>query len=141
MLKVERVRNNMAILRHAVDVKIAVMKALDDQNNIVIGEETLTGSSTDEEHIFVEVDFNSEILFDENPAGGEVEQSVMIADSHPNEQGSDVLMEICTVDDISVKRHEETKPRAENDAGARCVRRRKRRTLIQRMKNKVRDRF
>ena len=135
ILKAERVRNNTNFLRHAEDVKKAVLKALDDQNNIIVGEELLASGSI-EEPVFVEVDFNSEILFDTIPAPGDGEQSVVAPSLHPIDPESDVPMEICPDEEISTKRREETKPRPEGIPGGRTSEKRRRRTLIQRMKGK-----
>ena len=133
MLKAERVRNNTNLLKHAVDVKNAVMKALDEQNNIVVGEELFESRSI-EECVFVEVDFNSEILFDANPEPNEDEQSVIVPILQTDGQGSEVPMEICSDNDISDKRREGTKPRAECVHGHRTRERRRKKTLIQRMR-------
>ena len=70
-------RKNANLLLQAVDVKNAVMNVLESQNNIIIGEE-LFASSSIEEQVFVEADFNSEILFDTIPVPRENEQSVNV---------------------------------------------------------------
>ena len=119
ILKSERVRNNINLLRHAGDVKDAVMKALDDQNNIIVGEERVESSSMEEEQGFIEVDFNSELVFDSTATGREYEPSVIVPIGPTMSQGSEVPMEICPDDDISFKRHEETKPRREDVNGRR----------------------
>ena len=90
-------------------------------------------SDTPLEPVFTEVDFNSEILFDAaTPA--EVEQGEDLRESQMemNEE-SEVPMEFCE-ETVSEKRSQETKPRVEEVA--RQPVRRRRRTLIQKMRGR-----
>ena len=129
-IKTARFRNNTALIRRVDKVRDVVVKTLEDQNNIVVGEDPSTRDAP-EEPVFTDVDFNSEIMFDAVTAaeGREHgEKQIEINDE------SEVAMEICSEESVSEKRCHETKPR-ENDLKGKSARRR-RRTLIQRMKKK-----
>ena len=135
-IKTARLQNNTALVRRVSHVKDAVMKALDDQNLVVFGEAPTDDACEDDEddHVFVEADFNTEIIFDATQLCEE-QQGVVHDVECQGGQDSDVPMEICTEEVVSEKRRHETKPAVCYDKTSTPVRRR-RRTLIQRMKGK-----
>ena len=114
----------------------AVVKSLDDQNLVVFGESPMNNACEDDEdeRVFVEADFNTEIIFDATQLCEE-QQSVVHGVECQVGQESDVPMEICTEEVVSEKRRHETKPAVCVDKTSTPARRR-RRTLIQRMKGK-----
>ena len=131
-IKTARFRNNTALIGRVTKVRDAVVEALDNQNRFVFGSEQSV-SDAPLEPVFTEVDFNSETLLDaatpaERDECGDNRESQM----EMNEV-SEVPMEICE-ETVSEKRCRETKPRVEGVTGQPV--RRRRRTLIQRMKGK-----
>ena len=134
-IKAARFRNNTALIRRVGDVKDAVLKALDDQNLVVFGEDVSTDTAGEVERVFVDADFNSEILFDATPTLSEGRDDVVHAVVYPVNRESDVPMEICPEEVVSDKRHNETKPRV-CDSTKSMPPRKRRRTLLQRMKGK-----
>ena len=134
-IKAARFRNNTALIRRVGDVKDAVLKALDDQNLVVFGEDVSTDTAGEVERVFVDADFNSEILFDATPTLSEGRDDVVHAVVYPVNRESDVPMEICPEEVVSDKRHNETKPRV-CDSTKGMPPRKRRRTLLQRMKGK-----
>ena len=134
-IKTARFRNNTALVRRVSSVKNAVIKALDDQNLIVFGEDVTVDCTGEDERVFVEADFNSEILFDAAPTSCDEQQNVVDTVMRNVDQESDVPMEICSEDVTSDKKRNETKPRACSETKGTHAKRR-RRTLIQRMQGK-----
>ena len=118
-----------------------MVKSLDDQNLVVFGESPMNNACEDDEdeRVFVEADFNTEIIFDATQLCEE-QQSVVHGIECQVGQESEVQMEIYTDEVISEKRRHETKPAICDDETSTPVRRR-RRTLINRMKGKVIDDF
>ena len=135
-IKTARFRNSTSFLTRVEKVRDAVVKALDDQNLVVFGEAPTDSTREDDEdeRVFVEADFNTEIIFDATQLCEE-QQSVVCDVECQVGQESDIPMEICNEEVISEKRRHETKPAVSDDKTSTPVRRR-RRTLIQRMKGK-----
>ena len=111
------------------------MKALDGQNIVVFGEDASVDCAGEDEHPFVDADFNSEIVFDSTPMLLEEQQNVVQTVECRVDPESDIPMEICSEGTVSEKRRQETKPRRCDEA-KRTQSRRRRRTLIQGMKGK-----
>ena len=134
-IKTARLQNSTALVRRVAHVRDAVMKALDNQNLVVFGEAPTDDAREDDEdeRVFVEADFNTEIIFDATQLC-EGQQVVVHDVECQVGQETDVPMEICT-EVVSEKRRHETKPAVSDDKTSTPVRRR-RRTLIQRMKGK-----
>ena len=127
-IKAARFRNNTALIRRVGDVKDAVLKALDDQNLVVFGEDVSTDTAGEVERVFVDADFNSEILFDATPTLSEGRDDVVHAVVYPVNRESDVPMEICPEEVVSDKQRLETKPGVcDEKSGVRS--RKRRRTL------------
>ena len=127
MIKTALVRNNTAHVCRCANVKTAVMKALDSQNLVLFGE-TPMGCTSEDERIFVEADFNSEIVFDAIPMACAEQERVVSADECQDDKESDIPMEICSDEAVSEKRRRETKPRVlpeqrerkQGNGGGRC---------------------
>ena len=133
-VKTARVRNNTALVRRVGDVKNAVLKALDEQNHVIFGG-TPSDCSCEDDQVFVEADFNSEIVFDAIPTSFDEQQNIVNVVECPVDQEADTPMEICSEEVVSEKWRQETKPRADDGTKGPKTRRR-RRTLIQRMRRK-----
>ena len=133
-IKTARFQNSTRFLSRVEKVRDAVLKALEDQNLVLFGEaQTDPAREDDEDHgFFVEPDFNSEILFDANQLR-EDQQSVVHEAGCQVRKDSDVPMEICSDEVVSEKLRQETKPAVCDDKTGTSTRRR-RRTLIQRMR-------
>ena len=135
LIKTARFRNNTALVRRVGDVKDAVLKALDDQNHIVFGEDASSHHVGEVERVFVDADFNSEIVFDTTPMLCDEQQNVINHVECQFDHESDVPMEICSEEVVSGKLRQETKQRVcDEKSGVRS--RKRRRTLIQWMRGK-----
>ena len=134
MIKTARVRNNTAHVCRSASVKTAIMKALDGQNTVLFGEAPMD-CTTEDGSIFVEADFNSEIVFDAIPMECEEQENVVCTVKCQGHQESDIPMEICSNEAVSEKRRQETKQRVCSGTMGTQARRR-RRTLLQRMRGK-----
>ena len=129
-VKTERFRNNTALLERVSKVKNAVVKALEDQNLVIFGDEIEERTGEDDD-AFVDADFHSEILFDTTLTLRD-EEHIDDQSNAPAEQTPGVPMEMCPVE-ISDKRRRATKPKPGNDTAGTPAKRRKR-TLLQRMR-------
>ena len=131
-VKTELFRNYTAFVTHVANVKNAVLKALEDQNHVILGEESIDPTGEDQ-GAFVEADFQSEIVFDTSLISGGEQNFDDQAENHA-EQAPEVPMEICP-EEISDKRRRVTKPRPGDESTGTPTKRR-RRTLLQKMKKK-----
>ena len=132
-IKTTRTRNSTSALTRVVKVRDSVLKALDEQNLVIFGQDE-TSEEGSEEDQFIDADFNTEILFDSNQQDFENEQSGTFAVEHMESPLSEIPMKVCHEETISEERRDVTKPIQEGDALGK--RNRKRRTLLQRMKRK-----
>ena len=136
ILKEERVRHNTDILERVIGVKDAVMKALNEQNKVIVGDEQFASGSNEEEQGFVDVDFKSEILFDSFAAPTGEERNAPVSLGPTFCAWSGVPLEECSDGDISDKRRDVTKPRRESVKGQRTEESVRERTLRQRTRGR-----
>ena len=114
----------------------AVVKALDDQNLVIFGEDETRCEERGDDISFIDADFNTEIIFYSNRKDGECEQSGTLLVPHLSSQLSEIPIEVCQEESISEQRRDATKPAVDGDALRKQKRQRKKRTLLQRMKRK-----
>ena len=135
-IKVERIRNNNGHLRRVVDLKNAVLKALDDQNFVIFDVEDAMRCGDDGDPSFIGADFNSEIQFDSVHDNCVDERRVNAHFEYSIIQASGAPMELCSEGNLTKPPRDVTKPRQEDDTHQKRMRKRKRKTLLQRMKMK-----
>ena len=133
-IKVARTRNSTNVLERVANVRDAVIKALDDQNLVIFGQDE-TGKIIIDDG-FVDADFNTEIIFDSNVQDYENDPRGSLGLERSTSPWSEIPMEVCSEEAVSEQRTVATKPRAEDDAFRKQERRRKGRTLLQRMKKR-----
>ena len=134
-LKIERIRTNSGPLRRVVDVKNAVIKALDDQNLVIFDVEVVTRGD-DGKSTFIGVDFTSELQFDSAPHNCVDDHRSNSSFEHSIIQESGVPMELCFEDDLQKPPRNSTKPKPEDDAHRKQMQKRKKKTFLQKMKTK-----
>ena len=135
-ITVARIRNSTNVLNRVVEVKDAVIKALDDQNLVIFGQDEQRREERSKDDSFVEADFTTEIIFDSNGLDNGNDRNHSLVLERSASPLSEIPMEVCSQELVSEKRRETTKPRAEGDTVRTQHSRRKRRTLLQRMKRR-----
>ena len=135
-IKAARILNSTNVLNRVVKVRDAVVKALDDQNLVIFGQDETRTEERSEDDAFVDADFNTEIIFDSNGQDHENDQSGTLVVEHSACPVSVIPMDVCPEEHISQPSRDEKKPQAEADSFRKQAKRRKKRTLLQRMKKK-----
>ena len=130
-VKTARTRNSTDVLKRVVDVRDVVVKALEDQNLVVFGEDEdeATNDAGCEVSKYVDADFNTEILFDSNGDEHENDQCSSPEPERSPSPWSEIPMEICPEECPPERRREATKPRPEDDASGKQAKTMRRRTL------------
>ena len=85
---------------------------------------------------FVDADFNTENLFDSNGQDHENDQSDCFGYERSTSPLSEIPMDVCPEEHISQPSRDEKKPQAEVDSFRKQAKRRKKRTLLQRIQKK-----
>ena len=133
-LKIARIRSSTNVLNGVAEVRDAVIKALDDQNLVIFGQDDEKARNEDDS--FVEADFATEILFNSNVLDNENDQNQSLVLERSASSPSEIPMEVCPEESVSEKRRGTTKPKAVDQTIRRQHPQRKRRTLLQRMKKR-----